>query len=122
MNSKKNRKSLDDALASQFIYGEKPQEMPEEPVPKQPHSEPPLKNLSEVTSESSFSSTPETLFNESLLIDKLKTSPKEATIRLTVDLPQSTHRKLSVLAAMTGKTKAEIVRVLLNEALEEAGF
>ncbi|HEY9903544.1 MAG TPA: ribbon-helix-helix domain-containing protein [Candidatus Sericytochromatia bacterium] len=127
MNPKRNRKSLDDALAQQFIYGEKPQEMPQEPVPKQTApkqtpSEPPLENLSEASSESYVASTRETLSNESLLIDKLKTSPKEATIRFTVDLPQSTHRKLSLLAAMTGKTKAEIVRVLLNEALEEAGF
>jgi predicted DNA-binding protein len=29
------------------------------------------------------------------------------------------HRKLSLLAAKTGKKKAEIVRVLLDEALRE---
>ena len=45
--------------------------------------------------------------------------PKEATIRLTVDLAESMHRKLSILAARTGKKKAEIVRMLLDEALQD---
>ena len=40
-------------------------------------------------------------------------------IRLTVDLPESMHRKLSVLAAKTGRKKAEIIRLLLNEALQD---
>ncbi|MBN3871639.1 hypothetical protein [Nostoc sp. JL33] len=39
-------------------------------------------------------------------------------IRLTVDLPKLMHRKLSVLAAKTGRKKAEIVRLLLDEALD----
>jgi len=39
-------------------------------------------------------------------------------IRLTIDLPKSMHRKLSVLAAKTGRKKAEIVRLLLDEALD----
>ena len=57
--------------------------------------------------------------NESSLIDKFQTPPKEATVRFTVDLPASMHRKLSLLAARTGKKKAEIVRVLLNEVLKD---
>lgn len=40
------------------------------------------------------------------------------TIRFTVDLPVSMHKKLSGKAARTGKKKAEIVRLLLDEALE----
>ncbi|AUB42341.1 Excinuclease UvrABC, nuclease subunit [Nostoc flagelliforme CCNUN1] len=40
-------------------------------------------------------------------------------IRLTVDLPKSMHRKLSVLAAQTGRKKAEIVRLLLDEVLQD---
>ena len=43
---------------------------------------------------------------------------KEPTVRLTVDLPQSMHRKLSILCAQTGKKKADIVRVLLNDAFD----
>ncbi len=45
-------------------------------------------------------------------------SPKEATVRFTVDVPDSMHRKLSILAAKTGRTKADIVRVLLNDVLK----
>lgn len=43
---------------------------------------------------------------------------KETTVRLTVDLAESMHRKLSILAARTGKKKSEIVRELLDEALQ----
>ena len=52
-------------------------------------------------------------------MDKLQVQPKEATKRFTVDLPKSMHRKLSILAARTGRTKADIVRVLLDEALSD---
>jgi predicted DNA-binding protein len=34
-------------------------------------------------------------------------------------LPASMHRKLSILAAKTGKKKAEIVRMLLDDALAD---
>ena len=49
----------------------------------------------------------------------VETPPKETTIRFTVDLTESMHRKLSILAARTGRKKAEIVRVLLDEALQD---
>jgi len=44
---------------------------------------------------------------------------KEPTVRFTVDLTETMHRKLSILAARTGKKKAEIVRMLLDEVLQE---
>jgi hypothetical protein len=47
------------------------------------------------------------------------TPEKEATVRLTVDLPKSTHTKLSVLCAHNGLKKAEVVRMLLDEALKD---
>ena len=52
-------------------------------------------------------------------MDKLQVQPDEATKRFTVDLPESMHRKLSILVAKTGRTKADIVRVLLDEALKD---
>ena len=55
---------------------------------------------------------------ESTLSMKLKTEAKEPTVRFTADLPQSIHRRLSILAARTGKKKVEIVRQLLVEALQ----
>jgi hypothetical protein len=111
----KKRKSLDDTLASEFVYGQnavEPQlvttqveeEMTEEPEPL------PKKTTAAKTAKTKKTS----------IVSKLKQdSEKEPTVRLTVDLPQSMHRKLSMLAAKTGKKKAEIVRFLLDEVLEE---
>ena len=44
---------------------------------------------------------------------------KEATVRFTVDLPESMHRDLSILAAKRGVSKADIVRLLLDDALKD---
>jgi hypothetical protein len=110
MSPKRSRKSLDDALAQQFIYGEKQQRTLRELSPKQIPSE-----LTPEHPSPSEEKTP----NSSPLMDKFQTPPKEVTVRFTVDLPASMHRKLSILAARTGKKKAEIVRVLLDEALSD---
>lgn len=114
--SRKSRKSLEDSLASQFVYGGKPEpsvkehqpvreEIPSTPEPELPS---PVELLS--------SNEQGTGFN---LMANLHSPPKEPTVRLTVDLPESMHKKLSILAAKTGKKKVEIVRVLLAEALKE---
>ena len=118
MSSKKGRKSLDDILAQQFIYGEKPlskdRKLSSKHTSSLASSEQPSKSPVDVP----LGAT-EKLSKDSPLMDKFQIPPKEATIRFTVDLPASMHRKLSLLAARTGKKKAEIVRVLLDEALEE---
>ena len=36
-----------------------------------------------------------------------------------MDMPESLHRKLSMLAAKTGHKKVDIVRMLLEDGLEE---
>ncbi len=88
------RKPLNDKLAESFVYGQQPEPIieveSEQPTPKK------TKNL----------------------MEKFESPAREATIRLTVDLAESMHKKLSILAARTGKKKAEIVRMLLDEALE----
>jgi predicted DNA-binding protein len=43
---------------------------------------------------------------------------KEATVRVTVDLPKSMHQQLSLFCAQTGRKKAEVIRMLLEEALK----
>jgi macrodomain Ter protein organizer (MatP/YcbG family) len=58
------------------------------------------------------------LTKKSSLIERLQIKPKEGTKRFTIDLRESVHRKLSILAAKTGRTKADIVRMLLDDALE----
>lgn len=101
-----NRKSLDDSLAEAFVYGGEDQKGNLEVLQKQNS---PRKNPRGKTPKSSD------------LISKLQEQPKERTVRFTADLPESIHKKLSILAAQTGKKKVEIVRMLLIEALAEIG-
>ena len=113
-NKKQTRKPLSDALAQEFVYGEnsapavtpKPPETVKvsEPVP---------------TPESTPESTPIPTQQQPTIMNQLQFQPKEGTKRFTVDLAESTHRKLSMLAARTGRTKAEIVRLLLEDALKD---
>jgi len=49
---------------------------------------------------------------EPSLMSKLQAPDKEATVRFTVDMSESLHRKLSILAAKTGRKKVDIVRML----------
>jgi len=44
--------------------------------------------------------------------------PQIATVRFTIDMSESLHRKLSMLATRTGRKKVDIVRVRLKEALK----
>lgn len=126
MSPKRSRKSLDDALAKRFIYGEKSQGEEPEAAEEQTPSESPTEQPSQEKSSSAIASQDigmsfaarKKIPHSSIRMDKLQTPPKEATVRLTVDLPASMHRKLSILAARTGKKKAEIVRLLLLDVLE----
>ncbi len=52
-------------------------------------------------------------------MSKLQAPDKEATVRFTVDISKSLHRKLSMLAAKTGRKKVDIVRMLLEDGLKE---
>jgi hypothetical protein len=52
---------------------------------------------------------------EPCLMSKLQAPEKEATIRFTVDMSESLHRKLSMLAAKAGRKKVDIVRMLLYQ-------
>ncbi len=104
---RKRRKPLNDSLAQQFVYGE------DEPSTRNE------KDNSELRIPNSELSPEQPQGKELSLMDKLQVQPKEATKRFTVDLTESMHRKLSILAAKTGRTKADIVRVLLDEALKD---
>jgi hypothetical protein len=127
MSPKRSRKPLDDALAQQFIYGGKLHGTEEELAPEDTSDVSPPEQSSSMNSENvvaqSTANTPSGVTEKPplklRLMGKFQTPPKEATIRFTVDLPQSMHRRLSLLAARTGKPKAEIVRMLLDEALED---
>lgn len=116
MSQRKNRKPLTDTLAQQFVYGEKAKETTIESSQATTPTQPKQDKFSPRKHQ------PKTLGvqlpSASRLMDKFQAPSKEATVRFTVDLPMSMHRKLSLLAARTGKKKAEIVRVLLDEILK----
>jgi hypothetical protein len=108
----KKRKSLDDALAREFVYGEKDEQAEPEQVITQNQTQPQPEPIALPAP------TPQPT-KPSIMSQLQPATPKEATIRLTVDLPESMHQKLSMLAAKTRRKKAEIVRLLLSEALKD---
>jgi hypothetical protein len=57
---------------------------------------------------------------EPSLMSKLQAPDKEPTVRFTVDMSETLHRKLSMLAARTGRKKVDIVRMLLEDGLKKA--
>ena len=113
MNRRK-RKPLDDALASDFVYGT------DEPEDKSPEVEKEIgQPPAPPKSDKSAPPTTAKQNKESSLMDKLQVQPKEATKRFTVDLPESMHRKLSILSAKSGRTKADIIRMVLDDVLAD---
>ena len=125
MSSKKPRKSLDDALANEFVFGSTPPETEQPQVDNvaETISAPTTDSLSGVSLPEASAIiptiTPSPQPKSSIMSQLQQVPPKEATVRLTVDLTESMHRKLSMMAARTGRKKAEIVRFLLDEALQE---
>ena len=117
MNRKK-RKPLDDALAENFVYGEDKVRDEASEIEKRSRSVSPGARSLYPKSEVESVSPPAVKQKESSLMDKLQAKPKEATKRFTVDLEESLHRDLSILAAETGRTKADIVRILLKDAVQ----
>ncbi|BDI20952.1 hypothetical protein ANSO36C_67540 (plasmid) [Nostoc cf. commune SO-36] len=116
----KKRKPLNDALAHEFVYGESAlrESLPnQETVDSNSQSETqPILEQQPILPVSPISTPQPAKFN---LMSQLQQPSKEPTIRLTVDLPESMHKKLSLLAAETRRKKAEIVRMLLDEALKD---
>ncbi|MGL5133901.1 MAG: hypothetical protein ACRC78_15350 [Planktothrix sp.] len=123
-NKKQTRKPLSDALAQEFVYGEnfppavtpKPPETVKvsEPVPTPESTPVPTPVPTPESTPVPRQQQPQQLMNQLQAIE-----PKEPTKRFTVDLPESMHRKLSILAARTGRHKSEIVKFLLDQALKD---
>ena len=100
----KKRKPLDEDGAA-FVFGDAPSA-----------GTPPL----EAKPTKKSPTTPETTTSKepSIMEQLLAPAPlKEATVRITIDLEQSLHRKLSILCAKNGRKKADVVRELLREIL-----
>ena len=129
MNTKK-RKPLGSAM-EEFVFGDREATL----IPTEPEVVSPAPTLT-------ASQTPETVeavlsaptapeseapaaepilvqLKESSLTHRLQPPDKEATVRFTVDMSETLHRKLSMLAAKTGRKKVDIVRMLLEDGLKE---
>lgn len=122
--SGRKRKPLDDAL-SEFVFGSSEptsKTASPEPVSKTLTPEPPPETIpepaSKTTPEPPPKPSPINAVKESIM-SKLQIPEKEATVRFTVDMSESLHRKLSVLAAKTGRKKVDIVRIFLEEGLKD---
>jgi outer membrane biosynthesis protein TonB len=123
----KKRKSLNDALAQQFVFGSQPEPEPEvepEPEPKpepevEPEVEPEPEPKPKVRNKPRTQT--QTKKKELSVSDRLQPTEREATVRITVDLPESLHKRLSIYCATSGNKKAEVVRVLLDEYLSQQG-
>ncbi len=118
--TKRQRKSLDDSLASEFVFGGDKPETEAAPTP-QVEAEEVTADSEESTSiapikEKARAREPK---KELSLMDKLQLEAKEPTKRFTIDLRESVHRKLSILAAKTGRSKADIIRMVLDDVLQD---
>ena len=125
----KKRKSLDDSLASEFVFGGDKTETQE--VAAEETAKPEIEEVKAVEEASPPVETEPTpiasiepksdakLSASSSLMDKLQVEAKEGTKRFTIDLRESVHRKLSILSARTGRSKADIIRMVLDDVLAD---
>jgi hypothetical protein len=104
----KKRKPLD-SPENQFVYNVQEPERTPIPATPEPTPTPPSQRKPSSSSESS----------ESTLIKKLQAFQKEPTVRFTVDLSESLHRKLAAAASKAGCKKVDIVRMLLENGLKD---
>jgi len=110
----KKRKPMDDAMA-QFVFGTPP-ELKTEPTPQSETLIPLPESEAVPLTTSSLEPSPQP---KKSIMSKLQAPNKEVTVRFTVDMSESLHRKLSMLAARTGRKKVDIVRMLLEEGLSD---
>ena len=133
--STKKRKPLGSAM-EEFVFGTKEKEAASPTPPELISTAPPASQEAEIpptpitpfallpvaTPAQPAVSAPESVSiqsKEPSLMSKLQAPDKEATVRFTVDMSETLHRKLSMLAAKTGRKKVDIVRMLLEDGLKE---
>lgn len=96
------RKPLDDAFEKRFVFGGESTPTPPEPAtPELTRTDNPTPNTNPWAD--------------------LKANEREPTIRLNVDIPLSLNDKLAEKARQLRKPKTELVRRLLEWALDESG-
>lgn len=117
----KKRKPLDDSLASEFVFGGDKPQTGAAPTPDiKPELEEVFTADLESTPTAPMPENPaEIQIKELSLMEKLQVEAKEGTKRFTIDLRESVHRKLSILSAKTGRSKADIIRMVLDDVLKD---
>ena len=111
------RKSLDDDAAA-FVFGGNDSQRPA-PPPK-PEAATPKASSRRSPSPKKTQSQP--AVKKTRAIDKLmQSTEQERQVRITVDLAASQHQGLTLASAQLGKSKAEIIRALLDDFLAEIG-
>lgn len=121
MSAQKPRKALADSLATEFVYNAEAKSTEQDASLQGGYSQAVFEgevSPSKLAPLQHAQQTKDINKKESSLMSKLNLPQKEATIRLSVDLPLSLNQKLSDLAHKTGRKKAEIVRLLLDEAFK----
>lgn len=119
----KKRKPLGSAM-EEFVFGTQEAASTSAPTGSLKPETPPTPEaaLPALTPPQPEASAPEPVpapSKESSLTHRLQVPDKEATVRFTVNMSESLHRKLSMLAARTGRKKVDIVRMLLEDGLKE---
>ncbi|GAQ00102.1 hypothetical protein [Leptolyngbya sp. NIES-2104] len=100
------RKTLDDAFEKRFVFGET---VPEAAKPESETPTVPPKELTQAKSSEKASPWAD-----------LEAPEREATIRLNVDIPVALNDRLAEKARKLRKPKTELVRRLLEWALDES--
>lgn len=107
------RKPLDDDAAA-FVFGDD-----ESPAPPPQQAKPQAKTSPRKASapkKTAAKSAPK----QTRAIDKLmQTTEQERQVRITVDLAASQHQGLTLASAQLGKSKADIIRALLEDFLTD---
>lgn len=101
-----NRRKLTDSARQFLETGDTQAPKPESPEPD-PVSPPPAPSKLGSTLRSEILGDP---------------TEAEASIRFTVDIPRSLHKRLEQLSIDSGKPKTELTRIILRRALEEMGY
>lgn len=120
--SSQKRRSLADDEAAAFVFGDTPSEVTiaPEPKPASPKQTAPKSTKPKQTTPKRSQTKAKAKEKQGRAIDALmQSADQERQVRITVDLAASQHQGLTLACAQLGKTKAEIIRALVDDFLDE---
>ncbi|MEM9485006.1 MAG: plasmid partition protein ParG [Cyanobacteria bacterium P01_F01_bin.116] len=124
--SSAKRKSLADDEAAAFVFGDASSKTTSTPKPQSTSAQPtasksaPPKQTTTPRSQTKTKAKAKTKGKQGRAIDALmQSTDQERQVRITVDLAASQHQALTLFCAQSGKSKAEIIRALVDDFLNE---